>query len=219
MQFSKRIRNFSLTKRFIALFLVSILSLGFASCKASIPEDDRDLSDVSAAPGYKVSQEATDLVNIVMESGEHIVIELDGETAPKTVANFKSLVAEGFYDGIIFHRVIYGFMVQTGDPTGTGTGGSSKTIEGEFSSNGNKNDIDHKRGVVSMARSMAPNSASSQFFIVHIDSPHLNGDYAAFGHVVHGIETVDQKKRTKTDASDKPVEEQKMLKVFFVTED
>ncbi|MBP3647781.1 MAG: peptidylprolyl isomerase [Clostridia bacterium] len=120
-----------------------------------------------------------------------ITAELDGDTAPITVANFVELVKSGFYDGLTFHRIISGFMIQGGDPNGNGTGGSANKIKGEFSSNGVKNDIAHERGVLSMARSSAPDSASSQFFIMHDSAPHLNGQYAAFGRVLSGMEVVD----------------------------
>lgn len=121
-----------------------------------------------------------------------IKLELDADTAPITVTNFIKLAQEGFYDGLTFHRIISGFMIQGGDPEGTGMGGSDETIKGEFSANGVENNIEHKRGVISMARSNAPDSASSQFFIVHQDSPHLNGQYAAFGSTTEGIEIVDK---------------------------
>ncbi|MCI5513858.1 MAG: peptidylprolyl isomerase [Clostridia bacterium] len=126
-----------------------------------------------------------------IENNAYIVVELYPATAPITVANFKKLVKEDFYNGTIFHRIIKGFMIQGGDPEGTGYGGSKDKIKGEFSSNGVKNDLKHTRGVISMARSQDPNSASSQFFIMHADAPHLDGDYAAFGKVVAGLETVD----------------------------
>ena len=136
-----------------------------------------------------------------------IKLEIDEEQAPVTAANFIKLVNEGFYDGLIFHRVIENFMVQGGDPTGTGMGGSSQTITGEFRSNGHPNSISHKRGVISMARSSSPNSASSQFFIVHKDAPHLDDQYAAFGRVAEGIEVVDKIAAVKTGANDKPAED------------
>ncbi len=131
-------------------------------------------------------------VEIEVEDYGTIALELDADEAPITVTNFVDLVEEGFYDGLTFHRIIDGFMIQGGDPNGDGTGGSSRTIKGEFSSNGVDNSIDHVRGVISMARSSLPNSASSQFFIVQQDSPHLNGEYAAFGHVTSGMEIVDE---------------------------
>lgn len=167
---------------------------------------------------YNKTDKVTDLVKIEMESGDSMVIRLYPEVAPITVENFKNLVSENYYAGIIFHRVISGFMIQGGDPTGTGMGGSKKTIKGEFRSNGVKNDLSHKRGVISMARTNMPNSASSQFFICHADADFLDGNYAAFGEVVEGIETVDNIAATKTDWSDKPYEEQKMKAVYFVEE-
>ena len=153
------------------------------------------------------------MVTIEMENGKKIKLELYPEVAPITVANFEKLVKSGFYDGLIFHRVIEGFMIQGGDPEGTGMGGSSERIKGEFAANGIKNDLKHTRGVISMARSQNPNSASSQFFIMHKDAPHLDGQYAAFGKVVEGIEVVDEIAATKTDFRDRPLKEQKMKKV------
>ena len=132
------------------------------------------------------------IVTIEMENGGVMKAELYPEIAPNTVNNFISLVKQGFYDGVIFHRVIPGFMIQGGDPKGVGVGGPGYTIHGEFAANGFKNDLKHDRGVLSMARTMAPNSAGSQFFIMHEDSPHLDGQYAAFGKVIEGIEVVDK---------------------------
>jgi len=145
------------------------------------------------------------MVLITMDTGETIKIELLPEYAPKSAANFEKLVREGFYDGIIFHRVISGFMIQGGDPTGTGCGGSAETIPGEFIANGFNNTLEHRRGVVSMARTNDPNSASSQFFICHEDAMFLNGQYAAFGRVVEGMDTVDRISAAKTDFSDRPL--------------
>ena len=150
------------------------------------------------------------MVKIEMENGKTITLELYPEIAPKTVANFEKLVKEKFYDGIIFHRVISGFMIQGGDPTGTGCGGSDEEIYGEFLSNGFNNTLSHERGVISMARTNDPNSASSQFFIMHNDGKFLDGNYAAFGKVVDGIETVDEIAAVETDAMDKPLVEQKI---------
>ncbi|WP_314850293.1 peptidylprolyl isomerase [uncultured Solobacterium sp.] len=144
------------------------------------------------------------MIVIEMNNGKVIKLELDETAAPKTVANFNKLVSEGFYDGLSFHRIIPGFMIQGGDPIGNGTGGSKENIVGEFASNGVNNPIKHTRGVISMARSMDPNSASSQFFIMHADAPHLDGNYAAFGHVVEGLEVVDEIANTPTDFRDKP---------------
>ena len=155
------------------------------------------------------------MVVIEMENGKKMKLELYPEEAPVTVANFEKLVKEGFYDGLIFHRVIEGFMIQGGDPEGTGMGGSDEKIKGEFAANGVKNGIKHTRGVISMARSQNPNSASSQFFIVHKDAPHLDGQYAAFGRVVEGIETVDGIASVKTDFRDRPLEEQRMKRVYI----
>lgn len=145
------------------------------------------------------------MIRIEMENGGIIKLELDAKAAPITVANFEKLVKEGFYDGLIFHRVISGFMIQGGDPMGTGYGGSKETIKGEFRANGVDNPISHKRGVISMARSQMPNSASSQFFIMHQDGEFLDGNYAAFGHVVEGIEVVDEIASVATDPRDKPL--------------
>mgnify|MGYP004516954619 CR=1 FL=1 len=151
---------------------------------------------------------ANPIVTMTMADGSVIKLELYPETAPITVENFVSLVKKGFYDGLIFHRVINGFMIQGGDPEGTGMGGPGYEIKGEFASNGVKNDLKHERGVISMARSMRPDSAGSQFFIMHKDAPHLDGQYAAFGKVIEGIETVDKIAETKTDYSDRPYEDQ-----------
>lgn len=156
------------------------------------------------ADGYIESGEPSDFVDIRMDSGAHIVIELLPDTAPATVANFQKLVGAGFYDGLVFHRVIDGFMIQGGDPEGTGLGGAPDRISGEFASNGFDNTLSHRRGVVSMARSQDPNSASSQFFICQADSTFLDGDYAAFGRVLSGMDEVDRIARLKTDAADRP---------------
>lgn len=156
------------------------------------------------------------MVRIEMENGGIIDIELYEDKAPITCANFIKLVKEGFYDGLIFHRVIAGFMIQGGDPTGTGCGGSDKNIKGEFLANGVKNEISHVRGVISMARSQNMNSASSQFFIMHADGKFLDGQYAAFGKVVSGIEVVDEIAGVKTDFRDRPMIDMKMKKVTLI---
>jgi len=153
------------------------------------------------------------MVVIEMENGKKIKLELYPEAAPITVANFEKLVRAGFYNGLIFHRVIEGFMIQGGDPTGTGMGGADEKIKGEFAANGVANPIKHTRGVISMARSMMKDSASSQFFIMHKDAPHLDGSYAAFGKVVEGMETVDAIASTQTDYSDRPLVPQVMKSV------
>ncbi|MBR1662868.1 MAG: peptidylprolyl isomerase [Ruminococcus sp.] len=155
------------------------------------------------------------MVVIEMENGDVMKAELYPDAAPITVENFTNLVKEGFYDGLIFHRVISGFMIQGGDPEGTGMGGAKNKIKGEFLANGINNPIKHTRGVLSMARSQMPNSASSQFFIMHKDAPHLDGQYAAFGKVVEGIEAVDRIAAAKTDFADRPVEPQVIKRIYF----
>lgn len=155
------------------------------------------------------------MIIIEMENGKKIKIELYPEIAPISCENFVKLVKDGFYNGLTFHRVIPGFMIQGGCPEGTGMGGPGWTIKGEFSSNGVKNDLKHTRGVLSMARSMMPDSAGSQFFIMHEDAPHLDGQYAAFGKVVEGMDVVDEIAETETDWGDKPVNPQIMKKVYI----
>lgn len=155
------------------------------------------------------------MIVIEMENGKKIKLALNAEAAPITAANFESLVKEGFYDGLIFHRVIEGFMIQGGDPTGTGMGGAREQIKGEFKMNGWDNPLKHTRGVISMARAQNPNSASSQFFIMHKDAPHLDGSYAAFGQVVEGLDVVDEIATTPTDYSDRPRIPQMMKRVYI----
>ena len=155
------------------------------------------------------------MVVIEMQNGDVMKLELYPEAAPITVENFTKLVKDGFYDGLIFHRVISGFMMQGGDPQGTGMGGAKEKIKGEFLANGINNPIKHTRGVISMARSQMPNSASSQFFIMHKDSPHLDGQYAAFGKVVEGIEAVDRIAAVKTDFTDRPLEPQVIKRIYI----
>ena len=155
-------------------------------------------------------------IRITMENGKEMEAELYPETAPITVENFVNLIKENFFDGLIFHRVIKGFMIQGGDPTGTGMGGSKNKIKGEFLSNGFVNELKHTRGVLSMARAMDPNSASSQFFIMHQDAPHLDGQYAAFGKITKGIETVDEIADAETDFRDKPLKEQKIKTIELI---
>ncbi len=153
------------------------------------------------------------MVVIEMENGKKIKIELYPDIAPISCENFEKLVKSGFYDGLTFHRVIPGFMIQGGCPKGNGTGGPGWTIKGEFSGNGVKNDLKHTRGVLSMARSMMPDSAGSQFFIMHEDAPHLDGQYTAFGKVIEGMEVVDEIAEVATDYNDKPTTPQVMKKV------
>ena len=149
-------------------------------------------------------------VTITMENGGVMKGELYPDVAPITVDNFKKLADENFYDGLIFHRVIKGFMIQGGDPEGSGMGGPGSSIKGEFAQNGVKNDLKHTRGVLSMARSMNPNSAGSQFFIMHQDAPHLDGAYAAFGKITEGLDVLDEIAGVRTDWSDRPLKEQKI---------
>ena len=153
------------------------------------------------------------IVTFEMENGDRFTAALYPDIAPETVGNFVHLVKQGFYDGLIFHRVISGFMIQGGDPTGTGMGGPDWHIKGEFKQNGFNNALKHERGVLSMARSGMPNSAGSQFFVMHKTSPHLDGGYAAFGRVTDGMEAVDAIASSKTDYSDRPIKEQRMKKV------
>ncbi len=155
------------------------------------------------------------MIIIEMENGKEIKIELYPEIAPISCENFEKLVNQGFYDGLTFHRVIPGFMIQGGCPEGTGMGGPGWTIKGEFAANGVKNDLKHTRGVLSMARSMMPDSAGSQFFIMHEDAPHLDGSYAAFGKVLEGMEAVDEIAETQTDYSDKPVTPQIIKRMYI----
>ena len=169
----------------------------------------------SGQPDYSKVPNPT--VTITMETGEEIHLELYPAIAPNTVANFVQLVQDGFYDGLIFHRVIPGFMIQGGDPKGTGMGGPGYSIKGEFTRNGFKNDLKHERGVLSMARTMMPNSAGSQFFIMHQNSPHLDGQYASFGKVLEGMDVVDAIANTRRGPNDKPIEPQVMKKVTVET--
>lgn len=161
---------------------------------------------------------ANPIVTFEMENGDIMKAELYPEVAPKTVQNFVDLVQKGFYDGLIFHRVIRGFMIQGGCPEGTGMGGPGHTIKGEFSQNGFQNDLKHEPGVLSMARAMHPDSAGSQFFIMHETSPHLDGAYAAFGKVIEGMDVVNKIAEVATDFRDRPLEEQKMKKVTVIVD-
>lgn len=157
------------------------------------------------------------VVTVKMKGGDTFKIELYPEVAPNTVNNFISLINKGYYDGLIFHRVISGFMIQGGDPKGIGVGGPGYSIKGEFDKNGFKNNLKHTRGVISMARNMMPNSAGSQFFIMHKDAPHLDGQYAAFGKVIEGMEVIDKIASVQTDYSDKPLISQIMERVTVDT--
>ena len=157
------------------------------------------------------------IVTITMENGDVIKAELYPEIAPNTVNNFISLVKKGFYDGLIFHRVIYGFMIQGGCPDGTGMGGPGYSIKGEFAQNGFANDLKHTAGVLSMARAMHPDSAGSQFFIMHKNAPHLDGSYAAFGKVTEGMEVVNRIADEETDYNDRPLDEQQIRSMTVET--
>ena len=184
-------------KKFLCLILSLTLCLCFTGCGSSEEKGDTGLTDIENCDDPEASQTSVSIGNktavITVKDFGVIEVELYSSIAPVTVSNFVKLANEGFYDGLTFHRIIKDFMIQGGDPEGTGLGGSEETIMGEFSSNGFKNSLSHVRGVISMARlGSDPNSASSQFFIVHKDSPHLDGDYAAFGKVTKGIEVVDK---------------------------
>jgi len=187
------------------------------SYKTAVTEESLDKSVIESADKVTVTDEKTNLVMIDVADYGKIIVRLYPEVAPKTVENFKNLVAQKYYDGVIFHRVIEGFMIQGGDgENGDGTGGSDTTIKGEFNSNGFTNNLTHKRGVISMARTNDPDSASSQFFIVHKDSAHLDGQYASFGYVVCGMDVVDEIAEVRTDSNDKPTTEVKMNSIRFV---
>lgn len=185
----------------------------------STPEPTTNHGDREVlADQYVVTDDMTLTVAIIMDSGNPIIIALDPHNAPITVDNFRMLVDQHFYDGLIFHRIIEGFMIQGGDPEGTGTGmgGAPQTIKGEFRANGVDNQLTHLRGVISMARTNDPDSASSQFFICHKDAPHLDGKYAAFGRVIHGIDEVDRIAALPTGANDFPETPPVMERVVFV---
>ena len=205
-------------KRFVAFLLTMIVALGLmVSCQKPSPTapSEGKVEDFL----FEETDEPTNFVKIEMTDGAMILVELYPDVAPITVENFKNLVAGNFYDGLIFHRVIAGFMIQGGDPKGTGYGGTSPTIKGEFAANGVQNDLKHERGVISMARTNDPNSASCQFFIMHEDDFRLDGQYAAFGKVIAGMDTVDKIASVKTNVNNRPLEEQKMKSIRFVVID
>lgn len=196
-------------KKIYTLLFVTMVMLILAACGSETTNDTAQES----TPDYTADITKNPIVTITMENDEKIIIELEPKTAPNTVANFITLVEDGFYDGLIFHRVIPGFMVQGGDPDGTGTGGPNYSIKGEFTSNGFENSLIHERGVLSMARSGQPDSAGSQFFIMVDQASHLDGKYAAFGKVIEGMDIVDQIVAVERDGGDKPLEDQKMKSV------
>lgn len=199
-------------KKIISVLCLLLVLLSSTAC------GNKDLSKGKVEGiNYMETENVTNYVKIETTKNKVILIELFPDVAPITVANFQKLVKEKFYDGIIFHRVINGFMIQTGDPTGTGMGGSEENIVGEFSSNNIENNLSHTRGVVSMARSQEMDSASSQFFICQEDSLHLDGNYAAFGKVITGISVVDEIASVETDSNDKPINVQMMRSIRFVT--
>ncbi|MBQ4037773.1 MAG: peptidylprolyl isomerase [Clostridia bacterium] len=210
-------------KRIFALTLCLALLFSFTACGEEEKETGSSDERIAAMPievdgvSYQKTEETTDFVCIQMKSGGRILLELYPDVAPITVANFQKLVAQDFYNGLTFHRVIPGFMIQGGCPEGTGMGGPGWSIKGEFSANGVKNDLKHTRGVLSMARgSYSMDSAGSQFFIMHADYPSLNGQYAAFGEVLYGMDTVDQIAGVKTLSNDMPVQKQVMYEVYFM---
>ncbi|WP_368505929.1 peptidylprolyl isomerase [Alkalihalophilus sp. As8PL] len=190
-----------------SLLLIALMML--VACGQS---SDEEMNEVDEQDSDEVASDAdSPIVTMEMENGGEVLIELYPGVAPKTVENFVSLVEEGFYDGLTFHRVIPGFMIQGGDPDGNGTGGPGYSIEGEFSSNGFENNLKHDRGVISMARSQDPNSGGSQFFIMVADTPSLDGEYASFGKVIEGMDVVDEIVAVETVPGDAPVEGQEQI--------
>ena len=200
-------------KKWIVLLLAALMLLSLACAKGKTNTDTNTTETQEDTTVDKTHPIAT----ITMKDGGAIVMELYPEVAPESVKNFISLANSGFYDGLIFHRVIPGFMIQGGDPNGKGTGGPGYSIKGEFKANGVENNISHERGVLSMARSSAYDSAGSQFFIVQTDSTYLDGNYAAFGRVTSGMDVVDAIARTTTDSKDKPYKDQVMETVRVET--
>jgi len=198
----------------IVFFLSFVLLLLLSGCGTTKSEPSKEENTTQAKV---ISPDDYPIVTITMEDNSTITLELYPDKAPNTVNNFVSLVNKGFYDGLIFHRIIPDFMIQGGDPNGNGTGGPGYSIKGEFSENGFENDLKHERGVISMARSQLPDSAGSQFFIMVADAPHLDGEYAPFGKVIEGMDVVDKIVSSKRDKNDKPVEEIKMKQVTVDT--
>ena len=199
----------------VLYFVFSLMAVVFVltGCGTSTENEQPEEKTVDEKKDYSSAVKENPIVTITMNNDEKIVIELEPTTAPNTVANFVSLVEEGYYNGLIFHRVIPGFMIQGGDPTGNGSGGPGYAIEGEFSKNGFENKLKHERGVISMARTQDPNSAGSQFFIMVAESTQLDGEYAAFGKVLEGMETVDAIVAAERDGADKPLADQQMKTV------
>lgn len=211
-------------KKLFSILFMLLVVLTLTACKNKEKESEEKVVKEEIlegiVDGYKftVTDEVTDRVRIQMNNGEIMLVVLSNSQTPITIENFKNHVQKGTYDGLIFHRVIEDFMIQGGDPTGTGYGDDSiPTIKGEFTSNGVKNDLSHTRGVISMARANDPNSASTQFFIVHKDSDFLDGNYAAFGKLFAGFDTLDKIATVSTDGNDRPKTEQKIKSIKFVT--
>lgn len=197
----------------LSLLAIIVVLTGCGTAKDSEKTEGKTAKETQETMDYVSKVKENPIVTITMSNDEKIVIELEPTVAPNTVANFIALVKDGFYDGLIFHRVIPDFMIQGGDPKGNGTGGPDYSIDGEFTSNGFENNMKHERGVISMARSDDPNSAGSQFFIMVREASHLDGKYAAFGKVIAGMETVDAIVGAERDATNKPLEDQQMKKV------
>ena len=207
---------FSRYKVFYMIFATIVAAIILTGCGTQAENGQKSENDAKQdgeKTDYSASVTENPIVTITMENDEKIVLELDPTVAPNTVANFISLVEDGFYDGLIFHRVIPDFMIQGGDPEGNGSGGPGYSIEGEFSENGFENNLKHERGVISMARTNDPNSAGSQFFIMVKESSQLDGKYAAFGNVIEGMETVDAIVSSERGHADKPLKDQKMKTV------
>ena len=217
-------------KKIKKILLIILMALTLAACadkdnetKDNKKEEEKIVTEdikTGVVDGYKFTQveEETDRVKIQMTNGDIMLVVLSNKDTPITIKNFKKLVGNKFYDGLIFHRVIEDFMIQGGDPTGTGFGDdTTPTIKGEFTINGVDNDLSHTRGVISMARANDPDSASSQFFIVHKDSTYLDGSYASFGKVFAGLDVVDKIASVDTDYNDRPTTEQKIHSIRFVT--
>lgn len=198
-------------KSLVVVFMLTLILTILSACGNKESTDDAE--NVGTNTDYASEVTENPIVTITMETDEKIIIELEPKIAPNTVANFISLVEDGFYDGLIFHRVIPGFMIQGGDPDGTGMGGPDYSIKGEFSSNGFENAMTHEPGVLSMARTNEPDSAGSQFFIMVEQATHLDGDYAAFGKVIEGMDVVEKIVAVERDGGDKPLEDQVMKKV------
>ncbi|MGX2961930.1 peptidylprolyl isomerase [Peribacillus sp. JNUCC 23] len=196
-----------------SLMAVAFVLTGCGTSTESGRSEGKTVKESDEKTDYSTAVKENPIVTITMNNDEKIIVELEPSTAPNTVANFISLVEEGYYDGLVFHRVIPDFMIQGGDPSGNGSGGPGYSIEGEFSKNGFENNLKHERGVISMARTSDPNSAGSQFFIMVEEALNLDGEYAAFGKVIKGMETVDAIVATERDSADKPLEDQQMKKV------